>query len=200
MERAAQVAEVELVNNRVVTNYMETRGAIGSIEPETGRYVLEVSSQGVHLVIGVLADVIFGLPRERFHVITPDVGGGFGTKYFCYREYALVLVAAEMTGKKVAWIADRSDHFLADYHGRDHVSRARMGFDEDGRILALEVDTLANMGGYISQLGAFVPTNGSAMIAGVYNIPEIGMRVRGVFSNSAPCDAYRGAGRRKRPI
>lgn len=200
MERAAQVAEVELVNNRVVTNYMETRGAIGSIEPETGRYVLEVSSQGVHLVIGVLADVIFGLPRERFHVITPDVGGGFGTKYFCYREYALVLVAAEMTGKKVAWIADRSDHFLADYHGRDHVSRARMGFDEDGRILALEVDTLANMGGYISQLGAFVPTNGSAMIAGVYNIPEIGMRVRGVFSNSAPCDAYRGAGARKRPI
>ncbi|MCB1481808.1 MAG: xanthine dehydrogenase family protein [Rhodobiaceae bacterium] len=195
MKSATQIAEIELVNNRVVTNFMETRGAIGSIEPETGRYVLEVSSQGVHLVIGVLASMVFKQPREKFHIITPDVGGGFGTKYFCYREYALVLIAAEKTGRKVAWIADRSDHFLADYHGRDHITKAKMGFDERGKIVALEVDTLANLGAYMSQLAAFVPTNGSALIAGVYRIPQIGVRVRGIYSNSSPCDAYRGAGR-----
>ncbi|MFN0265093.1 xanthine dehydrogenase family protein molybdopterin-binding subunit [Tepidamorphus sp. 3E244] len=195
LDGAAQVAEIELVNNRVVTNFMETRGAIGSIEEDTGRYVLEASSQGVHLLLNVIAGVIFDLPKERFRIITPDVGGGFGTKYFCYREYSLVLIAAEKTGRKVAWIADRSDHFLADYHGRDHISKARMGFDEKGRIVALDVDTLANIGGYISQLGAFVPTNGSAMISGVYRIPNIGLRVRGVYTNCVPCDAYRGAGR-----
>ncbi|MEZ5877278.1 MAG: xanthine dehydrogenase family protein molybdopterin-binding subunit [Tepidamorphaceae bacterium] len=195
MKTATQVAEIELINNRVVTNFMETRGAIGSIEPETGRYVLEVSSQGVHLVINVLASMVFNLPNDRFHIITPDVGGGFGTKYFCYREYALVLIAAEKTGRKVAWIADRSDHVLADYHGRDHITKAKMGFDDRGKIVALEVDTLANLGGYMSQLAAFVPTNGSALIAGVYRIPEIGVRVRGVYTNSSPCDAYRGAGR-----
>ncbi|MCC0016088.1 MAG: xanthine dehydrogenase family protein molybdopterin-binding subunit [Rhodobiaceae bacterium] len=195
VDSAAQVAEIELVNNRVVTNFMEVRGAIGSIEPDTGRYVLQASTQGVHLVLGILADFVFAQPRDRFRIITPDVGGGFGTKYFCYREYALVLVAAEKTGRTVAWIADRSDHFLADYQGRDHITHARLGFDARGRIVGMQVDTLANLGGYMSQLGAFVPTNGSAMLPGVYRIPVLGARVRGIYTNTVPLDAYRGAGR-----
>lgn len=192
--KAARTTEIELVNNRVVTNYMEPRSALGEID-EQGRYKLTCGSQGVHLLLPVLADVIFREPAEKFHLITPDVGGGFGTRFFTYREYALVLFAAKRLGAPVFWMADRTDHFLADYHGRDHVSRARLALDEKDRILALEVDTLANLGAYVSQLGHFVPTNGSLMLPGCYRIPAIHIRVRGIVTNTVSCDAYRGAGR-----
>ena len=194
-DAAETVVEVTLVNNRVVANFMEPRGAIGSYDPETGRYHLTISSQGPHLVLNVIADKVFNLPRETFHIMTPDVGGGFGTKFFTYREYVLALVAAEKTGRTVAWIGDRTEHFLADYQGRDHVSKARLAIGPRGKFLGLDVDTIANMGAYLSHLGPFIPTNGTFMIPGVYVFPTTYARVRGVYTNTVPLDAYRGAGR-----
>lgn len=194
-DSAEKIVEVTLVNNRVVANFMEPRGAIGRFDPEAGRYHLTISSQGSHLVLNVIADKVFNLPREKFHIVTPDVGGGFGTKFFTYREYILALVAAEKTGRTVAWIGDRTEHFLADYQGRDHVSTARVALGPRGKFLALEVDTIANMGAYLSQLGPFIPTNGTFMIPGVYAFPTAYARVRGVYTNTVSVDAYRGAGR-----
>lgn len=192
---AERVVSLELVNNRIVTNYLEPRGAIGAYDAGSGRYTLHVGSQGVYLIQPVLADTVFGVPREKMHLITPDVGGGFGTKFFTYREYALVLFAAERTGRTVAWLADRSEHFLADYQGRDHVSRAELALDADGRFLALRVDTTANLGAYLGQMALFVAVMGAAMLPGCYRTPAVHARVRGVYTNTAPVDAYRGAGR-----
>jgi carbon-monoxide dehydrogenase large subunit len=189
-----KVIELELINNRIVTNYLEPRAAIGQID-ETGRYVLTCGSQGVHGILKTLSAGVFNLPKERFRVITPDVGGGFGTKIFCYREYALVLRAAEMIGRPVLWIGDRSEHFMGDYHGRDNITRVKLGVNEKGRITALDVDTLANMGGYLSHYGPFVPTLGAPMLPGVYRVPAFNSRVRGIYTNTVPVDAYRGAGR-----
>ena len=195
LNASARVIELELVNNRVVTNFLEPRAAIGEIEEGTGRYVLTCGSQGVHGIVRVLAGKVFNTAPEMFRVKTPDVGGGFGTKIFCYREYALVLRAAEMTGRPVVWIGDRTEHFTGDYHGRDNITRVRLGVDEKGRITALDVDTLANMGGYLSHYGPFVPTLGAPMLPGVYRVPVMHARVRGVYTNTVPVDAYRGAGR-----
>lgn len=191
---AAHIAKIDLVNNRVVTNYMEPRSAIGEIDAR-GRYRLTCGSQGVHLLLPVLAKHIFDEPKENFHILTPDVGGGFGTRFFAYREYALVLFAAKKLGAPVFWMADRSDHFVTDYHGRDHISHAQMAFNAKGKILGLKVDTLANLGAYVSQLGPFVPANGSHMLPGCYRVPAIHARMRGVITNTVPVDAYRGAGR-----
>jgi len=193
--KADHVVSVELVNNRLVTNYMEPRGAIGSYDPETERYTLVCGSQGAGLVQRVLAGMIFGADPAKFHVITPDTGGGFGTKLFVYREYPLVLVAARKIGRPVTWISDRSEHFLADSHGRDNVSTAELALDSKGRFLGLRVDTLANMGGYLAQFGPFVPFGGAGMIPGVYRFKTAYARVRGIYTNTVPVDAYRGAGR-----
>ncbi|MEO1198883.1 MAG: xanthine dehydrogenase family protein molybdopterin-binding subunit [Pseudomonadota bacterium] len=195
LAEATHVIELELINNRVVTNYLEPRGAVGSYNPETGRYGLITGSQGAHLMRNLLADKIFNVPREQIHVRTPDTGGGFGTRFFMYREYPLTLVGAKLTGRSVWWNGDRTEHFLGDYQGRDHVSWARLALDAKGKVLALDVDTLANMGAYISQLGPFIPTNGAFMNPGVYDIPAIYTRVRGVYTHTVPLDAYRGAGR-----
>ncbi|MEM8876883.1 MAG: xanthine dehydrogenase family protein molybdopterin-binding subunit [Pseudomonadota bacterium] len=195
LSTSARVIELELVNNRIVTNYLEPRAAIGEIEEGTGRYVLTCGSQGVHGIVRVLAGQVFKTSPDKFHVKTPDVGGGFGTKIFCYREYALVLRAAELIGRPVVWIGDRTEHFLGDYHGRDNITRVRLGLDEKGKITALDVDTLANMGAYLSHYGPFVPTLGAPMLPGVYRVPVMHSRVRGVYTNTVPVDAYRGAGR-----
>jgi|FEC22Drversion2_1045045.scaffolds.fasta_scaffold00566_14 carbon-monoxide dehydrogenase large subunit len=193
--KADRIVTLDLVNNRLVTNYLETRGAIGRFEPASRRYHLICGSQGPSVIQRLLAQAVFNRPREDFHVVTPDTGGGFGTKIFIYREYPLVLVAAERTGRPVTWIADRTEHFLADYHGRDNVSHAELALDGKGRFLALKVDTIANMGAYLGQVGPFVPVNGAAMIPGVYRIPAACARVRGAYTNTVPVDAYRGAGR-----
>ncbi len=193
--KADHIVKLDLVNNRTVTNFMEPRGAIGEYDPGTERYTLTVSSQGVHLIQPILADDIFKIPKERMHVITPDVGGGFGTKFFTYREYALVLLAAERVHRPVRWIADRLDHFLADYQGRDHVSHAELALDEDFRFLGLRVDTVANIGAFLSQMSNYIVVNGVAMTPGCYRTPVAHARVRGVYTNSVPVDAYRGAGR-----
>ncbi len=193
--KADKVVTLELVNNRLVTNYMETRGAIGSYDPQEDRYTLICGSQGVGLVKNILAGMFFKTDPARFHIITPDTGGGFGTKLFVYREYPLVLAAAEKIGRPVTWISDRSEHFLADSHGRDNVTRAELALDAGGRFLGLRVDTLANMGGYLAQFGPFVPFVGAGMIQGVYRFKAAYGRVRGVYTNTVPVDAYRGAGR-----
>ncbi|HYW93046.1 MAG TPA: xanthine dehydrogenase family protein molybdopterin-binding subunit [Gammaproteobacteria bacterium] len=194
-QRASRVVSVDLVNNRVVANPMETRGAIGSVD-EQGRMVLHVSSQGSHLVRTILAGMVFQVPAEQMHVITPDVGGGFGMKIFVYPEYVLVLYAARKLGRPVKWIGQRSESFLGDAHGRDHVSHAEMALDDQGHFLGLRVRTVANLGAYLSNMGPFIPTEaGAGMLAGCYAMPAAHVSVRGAFSNTSPTDAYRGAGR-----
>ncbi len=191
---ATHVVGLDLINNRVVPTPLETRGAIGEVD-ERGRLVLTTGSQGSHSLRDSLCEV-FGAEPADFRVICPDVGGGFGMRLFLFPEHVLVLHAARLLGRPVKWIADRSEAFLADTHGRDHVTRAELALDADGRILALRVDTLANLGGYVSQYGAFVPSQaGVGMMPGVYTMRAMCVRVRGVLTNTAPVDAYRGAGR-----
>jgi aerobic carbon-monoxide dehydrogenase large subunit len=193
--RAARVVKLKVVNNRVLANYMETRAAIGEYDSLEGRYTLHVSSQGVHDLRDQLANVILKIPPERLRVVTNDVGGGFGTKIFMYREYPLVLAAAKKVGQAVSWVADRSEHFLGDAHGRDHVATAEMALDPDGRFLGLRFDVLGNLGAYLSQYAPLIPHLTGTMANGVYDIPAVFSRVRGVYTNTLPLDAYRGAGR-----
>ena len=195
MAKADRVIELDLVNNRLVTNYMKVRSAIGEYDADADRYTLTTGSQGVHLLINVLAGQIFNLDPDRFRIVTPDVGGGFGTRYFAYREYALGLHAARMLGRPVAWVADRSDHFLGDYHGRDQVSSLKLGVDARGKFLALKVDTLANMGAYLSQLSTFVPSLGGGLVSGTTGFPPSSAAFAVSSPNTIPVDAYRGAGR-----
>ena len=133
--------------------------------------------------------------QQKLRVVTPDVGGGFGTKLFSYREYALAAVAAKRLREPVTWIADRSEHFLGDAQGRDNVTTARLALDERHRFLALDVDLIADMGAYLSQFAPYIPYLGAGMSPGVYDIPACHVRVRGVYTNTVPVDAYRGAGR-----
>jgi carbon-monoxide dehydrogenase large subunit len=184
---------LDLVNSRLVSNAMEPRNAIG--EWDGSRYTLTTSSQGVHILQKTFAAVL-GVQADALRVLTPDVGGGFGTKIFPYPEQGLVLIAARRLNRPVKWTGERPDSFLADAHGRDNLTHAELALDDDGRILALSVDTLANLGGLLSPYGPFVATNaGCGMLCGVYDIPAAHVRVRGIFTNTTPVDAYRGAGR-----
>lgn len=192
--RASHVTRIRFRNNRLVANFLETRSAIADWKAEEGRFVLTTGSQGVHSVQKILARV-FGIPRSQLRVVTPDVGGGFGTKIFVYREYALVMEAARRLGRPVKWTSDRNEHFLTDAQGRDNIATAAMALDADGRFLALKVDLVANMGAYISQYGAEIPYIGTTMSTGVYDIPALDIEIAGVYTNTCPIDAYRGAGR-----
>ncbi len=160
---AAHVARLRLVNNRIVTNYMETRGVLAEVE-ETGRIRLTLGSQGSHLLRNAIADKVLKWDREDLRVVTPDVGGGFGTKMFPFSEYPLIAFAARVLGHAVAWIGDRSEHFLADSQGRDNITDVALALDADGRFIGLEVDTIANMGAYLSYYGPFVPWGGASML------------------------------------
>jgi carbon-monoxide dehydrogenase large subunit len=193
--KASKIARLRLINNRLISHAMEPRNAIGDVDAD-GRLTLYTSSQGVHDLQEVFADEVFGIGREKLRVVTPDVGGGFGTKIFPYPEQALVLLAAQKLNRPVKWTGERSDSSQADAHGRDNVTEAALALDADGKFLALSVDTIANLGGYISPYGPFIPTlAGTMMLTGVYAIPAASVRVRGVFTHTAPVDAYRGAGR-----
>lgn len=194
-EKAAHVVELKLVNPRVVTNYLDTRAAIAEYDAASDGYTLTVPSQGPHLIRDVLCGRVLKIKPERMRVITPDVGGGFGTKFFPYREYALTAIAAKRTGRPVKWVAERMDHFVADTQGRDNVTTARLALSARGKFLALDVDTLADMGAYLSLFAPFIPVIGAAMLPGVYDFPTCHLRVRGVYTNTVPVDAYRGAGR-----
>jgi carbon-monoxide dehydrogenase large subunit len=192
---AAKVIKLELINQRLVANYMETRGAIA--EPASGGEPLKltVSTQGSHIIRNALADKVFKIPHDQLRVVTGDVGGGFGAKLGPYREYALAAVAAERLNRAVAWVADRSEHFLGDAHGRDNVTVAEMALDKNHRFVAMRVDTIANLGAYLSFFGPFIPANGATMLPGVYAIPIMHARIRGIYTHTLPVDAYRGAGR-----
>jgi carbon-monoxide dehydrogenase large subunit len=193
--KAAKVVSIDLINNRVAPTPMEGRACLATIDDQD-RYVLYVSSQGVHGMRTQLATQIFNEPEEKFHVLTTDVGGGFGMKIFMYPEYVLSVFAARKLNRPVKWTSDRSEAFLSDDHGRDNVSHADLALDADGKFLAMRVSTVANLGAYLSNFGPYIPTDaGTAMLAGVYTTPAIHITVKGVFTNTNPVDAYRGAGR-----
>ena len=191
---AAKAAELTVVNNRLVCNYIEPRAVVAEYDAATERYTITVGSQGVHSLRDSMAAVM-NMPPERLRVITPDVGGGFGTKAFNYREYPLAAKAARVLGRPVRWVSDRNEHFLADAHGRDNVTTGSLALDADGRVTALRIDLLADMGSYLNQNGPYIPWLGLTMATGLYDIPLLHATCRGVFTNKLPTDAYRGAGR-----
>ena len=196
MAEARHRVAVELVNNRIVVNSMEPRGAIGEYDPGEDAYTLWSSTQGSHFIRNLLAESIFRIPENRIRVITRDVGGGFGMKLFLYPEHVLVLWAAKKVGRPVKWTPDRGDAFMTDTQGRDNVTHLELALDEELRILGLEVGLVANMGAYLSNFAPEIPTaSGAVMHSGVYAIPAIHVGVKGVFTNTVPVDAYRGAGR-----
>lgn len=192
---ADHITKIKFVNNRLVCNYMEPRAAIGEIDGETGQLILTVGSQGVHGQQSIVAEDIMKMPLDDLRVITPDVGGGFGPKGFTYREYPLVLEAAKRLGKPVKWTGDRTEHFLTDAQGRDNVVTAEMALNKEGRFLGMRVHLLADMGAYNSQYGPVIPWFGLTMATGVYDLQTIDMTIDGIFTNTCPVDAYRGAGR-----
>ncbi len=191
--QAERVVETTIVNQRLVTNYMDTRGVVAGYDGT--RYTLTLGSQGSHIIRDIIGVEVMKLKPDEMRVITPDVGGGFGTKLFPYREYALAAVAAEKLRKPVRWVSDRSEHFLADSHGRDNISTARLALDGKGRFLALELDIVADMGAYLSCYAPYIPWLGMGMATGPYDIPVAHVRLRSVYTNTVPVDAYRGAGR-----
>ncbi|HEY6254936.1 MAG TPA: xanthine dehydrogenase family protein molybdopterin-binding subunit [Xanthobacteraceae bacterium] len=193
--RAARTVSLALINQRLVANYLDTRGVIAECDPGNRRLTLTLSSQGSHAVRDILCRDVLRIPADRMRVVTPDVGGGFGSKLFCYREYALAAVAALRLERPVRWIAERSEHFLGDAQGRDNIATARLALDPGGRFLALEVDLVADMGAYLSAFAPFIPYLGAGMSPGLYDIAACHVRVRGAFTNTVPVDAYRGAGR-----
>jgi aerobic carbon-monoxide dehydrogenase large subunit len=192
---AAHTVRIKILNSRVVANYMEPRSAVGEYNATTGRFTLNLGSQGVHGIRAAIAGPILKISPDALRVVTQDVGGGFGTKAVVYREYPLVLEAAKRIGRPVGWLADRSEHFIGDAQGRDNVTTAEMALDSEGRFLALRVDILGNLGAYLSMFGPFIPWLGASMATGPYHIDALYARVRGVYTHTVPVDAYRGAGR-----
>src|SRR6267142_4358263 len=193
---AAHVVECELANNRVVAAPLETRGALGEFDASSGRLHLTASAAGAHAIRDLLADGVFRIGREKLRVSIPDVGGGFGMKNVLYPEWVLVLWAARRLGRPVTWIGDRSEDFVGSAHGRDSLVRARLALDREGRFLALETRVLAHLGAYVSTVAPSVPTRAMASATGgVYDIPLVAFQTSGVFTNTTPVDAYRGAGK-----
>jgi len=196
IKAAPHVTTLELVNNRVAPNAMETRASIGEYDPGTGDYKLTTTSQNPHLTKLLVAVFVLGIPEHKLTVVAPDVGGGFGSKIYHYGEEALVLSAARKLGRPVKWTATRSEAFLADAHGRDHVTKIELATETDGTFIAIRTDTMANVGAYLSNFSTATPTflHGTLM-AGNYRVPNVYVNVKTVFTNTAPVDAYRGAGR-----
>ena len=193
MARATHVVELELINNRLIIAPTETRAAIGRFEH--GTFHLFVTAAGVHAIRDQLSGV-FGVPKEQVLVSAPDVGGGFGIKNALYPEWVMLLWAARALGRPIKWVEDRAEDFVSTAQGRDNRTTARLGLDADGRFLALDVSTIANLGAYMSGGGPGSSTNApsNAMGSG-YVIPAIAMDVRAAFTNTVPIDAYRGAGK-----
>ena len=191
--RAARTVELTIVNQRLVTNYLDTRGVVA--EYDGNRFTLTLGSQGSHVIRDIICGQVLKRPLDKMRVVTPDVGGGFGTKLFPYREYALAAVAAERTGNPVKWVCERTEHFLGDSHGRDNISTARLALDDKGRFLALALDIIADMGAYLSCYAPYIPWLGAGMATGAYDIPAAHVRLRAAYTNTVPVDAYRGAGR-----
>ncbi|TIW48530.1 MAG: xanthine dehydrogenase family protein molybdopterin-binding subunit, partial [Mesorhizobium sp.] len=196
IKAAAHVTRMTIVNNRLVPNAMEPRAALGYYDKAEDHYTCWTTSQNPHLARLVMSAFYNVAPENKLRVIAPDVGGGFGSKIYIYPEEIICLWASKKTGVPVKWVADRTESFLTDAHGRDHVSTVEMAFDKDNRITGLKVDTIANLGAYMSLFSSCVPTYLYAtLLSGQYDIPAIHANVRAVYTNTAPVDAYRGAGR-----
>lgn len=196
MARAKWIAKIDLVNNRLVPNAMEPRAAIGEYDVSSGDYTLTTTSQNPHVIRLLMGAFVLGIPESKLRVVAPDVGGGFGSKIFHYAEEAIVTWAAAKVERPIKWTAERSESFISDAHGRDHVSHAELAIDENGRFIGLHVKTLANMGAYLSTFAPAVPTYLYAtLLSGVYDLPAIYAEVKAVFTHTVPVDAYRGAGR-----
>jgi carbon-monoxide dehydrogenase large subunit len=193
---ATHVTKLDIVNNRLAPNAMEPRAAIAEYDSGTGHLTLWNTSQNPHVARLVIAAFVGMAPEHKLRVIAPDVGGGFGSKIFIYPEEVVALWASRRIGRPVKWASDRSEAFLTDAHGRDHVTHAEMAFDGGGKILALRVKTIANLGAYMSTFSSSVPTYLYAtLLSGQYGTPQIYCEVDAVYTNTVPVDAYRGAGR-----
>jgi carbon-monoxide dehydrogenase large subunit len=195
-DRAPHVTTLEFRNNRLIPNAIEPRAANASYNPSDESYTLYVSNQNPHVERLLMCAFVLGIPEHKMRVVAPDVGGGFGSKIFLYAEETALVWAAKQIGRPIKWTCDRSEAFLTDAHGRDHATLAELATDKDGRFLAMRVNTTANLGAYLSTFASSVPTILYAtLLAGQYTTPAIHCQVTGVFTNTAPVDAYRGAGR-----
>jgi len=193
---ARHVVKMNIVNNRLAPNPMEPRAAIGLYDKAEDHYTLYTTSQNPHVARLVLSAFIGIAPENKLRVVAPDVGGGFGSKIFIYAEETVCVWASKKVGRPVKWNSDRTEAFLSDAHGRDHVTEAQMAIDENGKITGLRVHTIANLGAYLSTFSSSVPTYLYApLLSGQYNIPAIYAEVDAVYTTTAPVDAYRGAGR-----
>ena len=194
--KAAHVTKLDLVNNRLIPNALEPRAAVASYSPGDDHYTLYSTSQNPHLIRLLLSAFVLNLPEHKLRVVSPDVGGGFGSKIYPYPEEATLTWASKKVGRPIKWTAERVESFLADAHGRDHVTHCEMAMDNEGRFLGMRVDTRANLGAYLSTFASCVPTILYAtLLAGQYKTPAIHARVTAAFTHTAPVDAYRGAGR-----
>lgn len=199
-EQALQSADVvvrqQLVNQRLIPTPMEGRGAIAQYLPATGEYTIWMTSQAPHVMRLLMTAFIFGIPETKMRVISPQIGGGFGSKIFLYHEYVLVAALAKKVGRPVKWAESRSENYVATTHGRDHITEIEVGAKRDGTITALKVNTYANLGGVLSSIAPGIPTTlYGRMLSGAYRIPNIYCHVTGVYTNTSMVDAYRGAGR-----
>ena len=196
LKSAAHVARLTFRNNRLIPNAIEPRAANASYNPADDSYTLYVANQNPHVERLLMCAFVLGIPEHKMRVVAPDVGGGFGSKIFLYGEETALVWASRQLRRPVKWTADRSEAFLSDAHGRDHLTTVELACDRNGKFLALKVDTVANLGAYLSTFSSAVPTILYAtLLAGQYATPKIHCQVKAVFTNTTPVDAYRGAGR-----
>src|SRR5437899_10578346 len=193
--KAAHVSKLDIVNNRLIPNAIEPRAAVASYNRSDDSYTLYVTSQNPHVERLLMTAFVLGLPENKVRVIAPDVGGGFGSKIYLYPEETAMVWASKRVNSPIKWTAERSEAFLADAHGRDHVTHAELALDQDGKFLAMRVQTTAAMGAYLSTFASCIPTILYAtLLAGQYTTPALYCEVTGVFTNTAPGDGYAGAG------
>ena len=193
---SAHVTEIDIVNNRLIANAMEPRAAVSDFDRATGEYTLYTTTQNPPVIRLLMGAFVLSIPEHKLRIVAPDVGGGFGSKIFHYAEEAILTWAAGKLARPIKWTAERSESFMTDAQGRDHVTTAKLGLDANGKFTALKVETMANMGAYLSTFASSVPTYLYAtLLAGCYTTPVIFANVKAIFTNTVPVDAYRGAGR-----
>ncbi len=193
---SAHVTEIDIVNNRLIANAMEPRAAVSDFDRATGEYTLYTTTQNPHVIRLLMGAFVLSIPEHKLRIVAPDVGGGFGSKIFHYAEEAILTWAAGKLARPIKWTAERSESFMTDAQGRDHVTTPKLGLDANGKFTALKVETMANMGAYLSTFASSVPTYLYAtLLAGCYTTPVIFANVKAIFTNTVPVDAYRGAGR-----
>ena len=196
LSKADKVVKIDLTNNRLIPNAMEPRASIGDYNPSSEQLTLYTTNQNPHLTRLVISAFNAVHPEHKFRVVAPDVGGGFGSKIYPYAEDVVIAYASKKIERPVKWVAERTESFLSDCHGRDHITHAEIGVMKDGKINALKVETIANLGSYASLFATVTPTYlYGPLILGLYDIPVASCNVKAVFTNTAPVDAYRGAGR-----